>query len=135
MLDTHVPITSCSFPECGRPHVAKGFCRDHWRQSRRGKELKPLKKGLGSFDKKGYRLQSVNGKQVFEHRLVMEAHLGRKLTSDESVHHKNGIRHDNRIENLELWSKYQPPGQRVVDKVAWAKELLSFYEPEALTAR
>ena len=39
----------------------------------------------------------------------------------------NGIRDDNRPENLELWSKGQPAGQRVADKVAWAVDLLERY--------
>lgn len=66
------------------------------------------------------------------HKIVMEFMLGRPLLRGEQVHHKNGARADNRPENLELWTKSQPTGQRVEDKVAWAKELLALYEPDAL---
>lgn len=58
----------------------------------------------------------------------MEYQLNRPLWPDETVHHKNGHRSDNRIENLELWSKWQPSGQRVEDKLAWAREILARYE-------
>lgn len=66
----------------------------------------------------------------FQHRVVMEELLGRALLPHETVHHRNGDRSDNRPGNLELWSSWQPAGQRVVDKLAWARELVALYGGE-----
>lgn len=70
--------------------------------------------------------------QIAEHVLVMTQKLGRAMVKGESVHHLNGIRDDNRPENLELWSRAQPAGQRVKDKVAFALELVRLYVPQLL---
>jgi HNH endonuclease len=71
--------------------------------------------------------RSGQGNYVFEHILVMEGILGRHLLTGESVHHRNGVRDDNRPENLELWTRPQPTGIRVSDAIAWAREILDRY--------
>ncbi len=68
-----------------------------------------------------------SSRDVFEHRYVMEQHLGRKLFSEETVHHMNGDKAFNKLENLELFSSRHGPGQRVIDKVNFAIEMLLLY--------
>lgn len=62
----------------------------------------PIMLRAGKSETKNYIVISINGKRVREHRFVMEQHLGKKLTSNEHVHHINGNPRDNRLENLQV---------------------------------
>jgi len=63
----------------------------------------------------------------------MEEMLGRYLLPGENVHHRNGVRDDNRRENLELWVTPQPTGIRGVDALPWALEIIARYGDGILT--
>ena len=123
--------TSCSLEFCDYPIFAKGYCNAHYVRQRTGMPMVPIKrKSRGGQSR--YVYKRVNGVFGMEHRFVMAEVMGRPLLPHENVHHINGDRRDNRPENLELWSSSQPKGQRISDKVAWAKELLALYDPSAL---
>lgn len=69
-------------------------------------------------------------KPVMEHRYVMSVFLNRKLFNHEIVHHKDGNKKNNNISNLELWTKSHPYGQKVLDKLNWAREILNEYKEQ-----
>ncbi|MDQ1696617.1 MAG: hypothetical protein QOJ03_1970 [Frankiaceae bacterium] len=138
----------CCVPRCDRDAYARQLCRTHYRRLlSKGDPCadQPVRETVGEgYVHHGYFVVPVpahlrhltNGESpCLEHRLVMAQMLGRALTDDESVHHRDGNRLNNDSSNLELWSRWQPSGQRVIDKVSFAIELLERYLPNALAAQ
>jgi hypothetical protein len=67
------------------------------------------------------------GGSILEHVLIMSQHLGRPLKPAERVHHIDGNRSNNAVENLELWDVGQPAGQRVADKIEHYRAFLELH--------
>jgi hypothetical protein len=134
--DNRRKASACSIEGCDLPHVGRGWCSVHYgRWKHYGDPLgvanRPKK---GWVTSKGYKLvwqpdhpnRDKRG-YVPEHVAVMAEQMGRPLLPGENVHHRNGIRDDNRPENLELWLSSQPSGQRVADLIEWANHLIERY--------
>lgn len=121
---------------CGRKPKVSEFtnqARINSIKSRKGKKG-GNNKGEKHIDKNGYvQIWKPNHPNcrtagyIHEHRYIMSEKIGRKLEKHENIHHINGNRSDNRIENLELWTTQQPSGQRVEDKIKWAIQFLKTY--------
>lgn len=139
--DNRRKASTCAIEGCSGRHVGRGYCGTHYRRLRLygDPEGVPLDSRRGEasgrqVDRKGYVQYywpehpnaRADGK-IAEHSMVMSASLGRALLPAENVHHRNGVRDDNRIENLELWTKFQPPGKRVRDLIEYANEIHALY--------
>lgn len=121
---------------CGRVYTQQKLCskqcKNEW-VSKVYREKHGLPKITSRMRRKYVTLNipAQNGqparKDVLEHRYVMTQHIGRELLPEETVHHRNGDRTNNSLENLELFSGRHGPGQRVIDKVTFAAEILRLY--------
>lgn len=131
----------CATDGCNGVAKADGLCPNCYQRRRNlghtGFSERHLKRFENVLDDQGYVLVPMpnhpnarKSNRVPEHRLIMSTYLGRALRKNESVHHKNGVKSDNRIENLELWLVSQPPGQRPTDLMAWARSILKLYVPD-----
>jgi hypothetical protein len=124
---------SCNMPDCDQLQEARGCCSKHYQRLMSGRPMEDTiaiwvnANGYICEYRKGH-IQANKDGRTLQHRRIMSDKLGRRLESHENVHHINGDKLDNSLENLELWVKTQPAGQRVEDLVVWAEEILERYK-------
>lgn len=120
-------LRPCSVSECPQRSRARGLCWSHYNAlrchgdaTRTPRPIAP--RGAGTL-KNGYRQISVgDGRRVLEHRYIIECAIGRRLGSNEVVHHRNGNRLDNRPENLELMPPSEHTRRHVHERHPWNTE-------------
>lgn len=131
----------CIAEGCDKKVLAKGRCSGHYTLFKKYGDHNIAKHKWHANSKSQWHINSqgyvwrydpadpngtVNG-YVYQHRAVMAEKLGRNLLPGENVHHINGQKADNSLENLELWVTMQPPGRRPEDFVKFAREILERY--------
>lgn len=126
------PKTFQACAQCGkqffRPHKINKFCsRECYTAHRWGR---PGKRRF-TESRTGYIVVTKGTWRQYEHRAIMEKEIGRKLRPEESVHHRNGIKDDNRPENLELWATKHLGGQRAAEQDIWSGNIAP-YQRDAL---
>jgi hypothetical protein len=134
------PKQQCSVKGCERLRKGALYCHLHTERLRRTGEVGPAQptrvRGVVKPTKEGYRrINLPDGRRVLEHVYVKEQDLGRRLVPGENVHHKNGIKDDNDLGNLELWLVMQPTGQRVTDLMEYIAEYHADAMQQMLAAR
>lgn len=130
----------CSVDGCTNKRKGGSYCGKHYQRLRLNGDPLVSRRGeigKGTVSHKGYiivyRPDHPNANKhgrLPEQRLVMSEILGRPLRDDETVHHKNGVRSDNRPENLEVWTGNHSNGARLEDVYAWAKEFIRLHEAD-----
>ncbi len=137
--------SGCAVGGCELPHRSGGYCQRHymrvWKTGDPGpvESTRRWKPDRVVSPRDGYarirmpeHSRADKSGMVLEHIPVLEAVLGRPIdwAAGEQVHHVNGVKDDNRPENLELWVTSQPRGQRPADLVEWARDILARYADE-----